>query len=344
MSEMGPSIQQLLADVRALIASARATAVRQIDALQVFTNYEIGRLIVEHEQQGRRRATYGKEILKQLAANLMEEFGRGYSLTNLKLMRQFYIARQEQIGQTSSDLLPAALRPIREQAPELYKESLLGWIPKEWEVKSLDSHVRIIDCKHYTPEFRTEGYPFVRPRNVKLDGLDLDGVDYVSVEDFQLLTDVYRPRRGDIVFSRNASFGVPCYVDSDVQFAIGQDVVIMTEKTSVTRFVYYALTTLTTTAQIAKVSAGSTFGRINLGEIRKLLIPQPDDKEQKRIYDRMVACDVHERELKAEVAKLCKQKHGLMQDLLTGRVQVPVAKTKKVSTMAHVPSSLELTI
>lgn len=110
MSEIGPSIQPLLADVRALIASARSTAVRQIDTLQVLTNYEIGRLIVEHEQQGQRRAAYGKEILKQLAASLMEEFGRGYSLTNLKLMRQFYIARQKQIGQTPSDLLPAALK------------------------------------------------------------------------------------------------------------------------------------------------------------------------------------------------------------------------------------------
>lgn len=216
------------------------------------------------------------------------------------------------------------LRPTRKQAPELYKDSPLGWIPKEWEVKPLDNHVRIIDCKHYTPEFRTEGYPFIRPRNVKVDGLDLEGVDYVSSEDFQLLTDVYRPRRGDIVFSRNASFGVPCFVDTDVLFAIGQDVVIMTEKASETRFVFYALTTSITSAQIAKVSAGSTFGRINLGEIRKLLIPQPGNKEQQRICDRLVAYDVRVKELKAEVCKLRQQKQGLMHDLMTGKVRVNI--------------------
>ena len=220
------------------------------------------------------------------------------------------------------------LRPTREQAPDLYKESPLGWIPKEWAVVSLDEHVRIIDCKHYTPEFQTEGYAFVRPRNVKVGGLEWESVDYVSAEDFRLLTDVYEPKRGDIVFSRNASFGVPCYVDTDVQFAIGQDVVIMTKKGSETRFVFYALTTPITAEQIAKVSAGSTFGRINLGEIRKLLISRPDEEEQRRITDRLVTCDVLMQNLKIDLAKLHQKKHGLMHDLLTGRVRVKPTETE----------------
>jgi type I restriction enzyme S subunit len=220
------------------------------------------------------------------------------------------------------------LRPTREQAPDLYKESPLGWIPKEWAVVSLDEHVRIIDCKHYTPEFQTEGYAFVRPRNVKVGGLEWESVDYVSAEDFRLLTDVYEPKRGDIVFSRNASFGVPCYVDTDVQFAIGQDVVIMTKKGSETRFVFYALTTPITAEQIAKVSAGSTFGRINLGEIRKLLIPRPDEEEQRRITDRLVTCDVLMQNLKIDLAKLHQKKHGLMHDLLTGHVRVKFSEKR----------------
>ncbi|MBE0597459.1 MAG: restriction endonuclease subunit S [Desulfuromonadales bacterium] len=219
------------------------------------------------------------------------------------------------------------LRPTRVQAPELYKESPIGWIPKEWGVKPLDHHVRIVDCKHYTPEFQGEGYPFIRPRNVKVDGLEIDGVDYVSKEDFLSLTDVHRPRRGDIVFSRNASFGVPCYIDTDVQFAIGQDVVIMIEKGSETRFVFYALTTSTTSAQLAKVSAGSTFERINLKEIRKLLIHEPDIREQRRISTCLVACESQSQGLKSEVAKLRQQKAGLMHDLLTGHVRVGQSDT-----------------
>ena len=220
------------------------------------------------------------------------------------------------------------LRPTRVQAPHLYNDSSLGWIPKEWTVMPLDEHVRIIDCKHYTPAFQTEGFPFIRPRNVKVDGLDLQGVDYVSAEDFKTLTDVYQPRYGDIVFSRNASFGVPCYIDTDLQFAIGQDCVIMTAKASDTRFVFCALTNSITTAQIAKVSAGSTFGRINLGEIRKLLIPHPGKEEEQRIAARFFACGDLSRKLIDELAKLRQQKHGLMADLLTGRVRVKVAESK----------------
>jgi type I restriction enzyme S subunit len=219
------------------------------------------------------------------------------------------------------------LRPTHAEAPQLYKESLLGWIPKEWVVKPLDEHVRIIDCKHYTPEFQTEGFPFIRPRNVKTDGLDLEAVDYVSLVDFQMLTDVYRPHRGDIVFSRNASFGVPCYIDSDIEFAIGQDCVIMTAKASDTRFVFCALTNSITASQIAKVSGGSTFGRINLAEIRKLVLPYPGKAEEEWIADRLFECDRYRLSLRDELAKLRQQKHGLMHDLLTGRVRVKDSET-----------------
>lgn len=69
------------------------------------TNFEIGRRIVEHEQQGAERAEYGKKILKELAAELTAEFGKGFSLTNLKLMRQFFLLNQHRIGQTASDQL-----------------------------------------------------------------------------------------------------------------------------------------------------------------------------------------------------------------------------------------------
>ncbi|MFZ4441698.1 MAG: DUF1016 N-terminal domain-containing protein [Syntrophales bacterium] len=70
------------------------------------TNFEIGRHIVAHEQQGEKRAAYGKEVLKMLAERLAAEFGGGFSMTNLKLMRQFYMLNDQRISQTASDLLP----------------------------------------------------------------------------------------------------------------------------------------------------------------------------------------------------------------------------------------------
>jgi hypothetical protein len=81
------SIGPLIEQVRILVQSARQAAATSVNALQVLTNFGIGRLIVEHEQQGRYRAVYGKETLVHLSASLTAEFGRGFSRANLEYMR-----------------------------------------------------------------------------------------------------------------------------------------------------------------------------------------------------------------------------------------------------------------
>jgi predicted nuclease of restriction endonuclease-like (RecB) superfamily len=81
----------LVAEVRGLIQSARHTAATTVNTLQVLTNFEIGRRIVEHEQKGEERAEYGKSLLKELSAQLSAEFGRGFSKRNLDYMRRFYL-------------------------------------------------------------------------------------------------------------------------------------------------------------------------------------------------------------------------------------------------------------
>jgi hypothetical protein len=90
MSDL-PVSQALYDAIRTLILSARQTVARGVDLLQVHTNYEIGRRIVEQEQQGAERAQYGKEILRELAARLTAEFGKGFSRSNLEYMRRFYL-------------------------------------------------------------------------------------------------------------------------------------------------------------------------------------------------------------------------------------------------------------
>lgn len=93
----------LISEVRSLIQSARRGVASVVDTFQVMTNFEIGRRIVEHEQKGAKRAGYGAEVLKELSARLTEEFGRGFSVTNLKLMRQFFVENQDRISQKASD-------------------------------------------------------------------------------------------------------------------------------------------------------------------------------------------------------------------------------------------------
>ena len=87
-----PAAQEALyRRIRELIAAARQTVARGIDLVQVRTNFEIGRHIVEHEQQGEQRAAYGKAVVKLLGDKLSREFGSGFSETSLKTMRQFYL-------------------------------------------------------------------------------------------------------------------------------------------------------------------------------------------------------------------------------------------------------------
>lgn len=99
----------LLTDVRQLIQSARRGVSTVVDTFQVVTNFEIGRRIVEHEQKGAKRAAYGDLLLSGLSEALTTEFGRGFSMTNLKLMRQFFLLFRGKIGQTLSgeSALPA---------------------------------------------------------------------------------------------------------------------------------------------------------------------------------------------------------------------------------------------
>ena len=82
--------KKLLKQVRFLIRSARQIAARGVNTLQVMTNFEIGRLIIEHEQKGRKRAEYGKQIIQELSRELSFEFGRGFSKSNLEYMRRFF--------------------------------------------------------------------------------------------------------------------------------------------------------------------------------------------------------------------------------------------------------------
>ncbi len=108
-----PVDEALYARIHALVMSARQTVARSVDLVQVRTNFEIGRHVVEHEQQGQGRAAHGAALLKQLAARLTEAFGRGFAKRNLEYMRRFYLTYQERrhIAQSATGLSQLATSP-----------------------------------------------------------------------------------------------------------------------------------------------------------------------------------------------------------------------------------------
>lgn len=87
-----------------LLEEAKKRTKTAVNISMVYTYYEIGKMIIEEEQNGSDRAEYGKNILQNLSMYLNERFGRGFSVTNLKQMRKFYIVySSDQIGQKLSD-------------------------------------------------------------------------------------------------------------------------------------------------------------------------------------------------------------------------------------------------
>ncbi|KPN89180.1 PDDEXK nuclease domain-containing protein [Pseudomonas nunensis] len=85
-----PHLASLLGNLGELIRQTRQKVLRAVDTAQVQTCWQIGRHIVEFEQEGARRAVYGKQLLLTLSQSLTAEFGKGFDETNLRKMRLFY--------------------------------------------------------------------------------------------------------------------------------------------------------------------------------------------------------------------------------------------------------------
>ena len=113
-----------------LLQSARRHVVQVVNKTMVTSYFELGRMIVEEEQGGKERAGYGKNLIKDLSKVLTNEFGKGFSITNIKQMRSFYLSYQK--GQTVSDFLQnrkgQTLSDLsKDSETKMYPEFHLSW-------------------------------------------------------------------------------------------------------------------------------------------------------------------------------------------------------------------------
>lgn len=94
MSEqLSPIIEdnQLFSQIKQVLDEARRQVARTVNTTIVNAYWQVGKYIVEFEQQGKGRAEYGKGVIKKLSVRLMKEYGSGFTVTNLKVMRQLYL-------------------------------------------------------------------------------------------------------------------------------------------------------------------------------------------------------------------------------------------------------------
>jgi predicted nuclease of restriction endonuclease-like (RecB) superfamily len=120
------SESELIAEVRQIVQAARNQSYRAINVMQIVSNWLIGQRIVVQEQMGKDKADYGKHVIEIVSAALTEEFGKGYSETNIKSMRKFYLIFSNlQIRQA----LPAELKRLIYQKGQALPAELESTIP-----------------------------------------------------------------------------------------------------------------------------------------------------------------------------------------------------------------------
>ncbi len=101
---IGRHYDGLLSSVSELLEQARRMSARALNAVMTATYWEVGRRIVDFEQEGQSRAGYGDTIIAQLSLDLTKRFGRGFGSVNLSQMRKFYrLWPEHQIFQTLSE-------------------------------------------------------------------------------------------------------------------------------------------------------------------------------------------------------------------------------------------------
>ena len=134
-------LPSLISQLRGLIESARKQALQAVDTIQVRTCWEIGRHIVEFEQQGQDRAMYGARLIPKLAESLTDEFGKGFDERNLRHMRAFfqgfpiwYAVRTELSWTHYRNLL----RVENEQARNWYVQEAAS---QNWSTRALDRQI-----------------------------------------------------------------------------------------------------------------------------------------------------------------------------------------------------------
>ena len=106
--------EHLAERIASLIEESRKRVVAQVNSAMVHTYFEIGRIIVENEQNGEARASYGKGLLKELSHRLTARFGKGFSVDNLENMRRFYLTYSSPISETLSRKSESSMNPAYE--------------------------------------------------------------------------------------------------------------------------------------------------------------------------------------------------------------------------------------
>lgn len=205
-------------------------------------------------------------------------------------------------------------------------------VPRSWRLEALKRRWSVIDCKHRTPGYTDRGFPLVSHGEIE-DGRVYPGRSgrFVEERDYLDLIEGRRPKRGDVIYTRNAAIGNAGYVDTEERFAMGQDVCLITSDSQDQRFLTYFLNYVAID-QLAARRLGATFGRINVAQIVDLQVMCPPPAEQRLIADhldsRRETYESLNRRIRQQVVLLAELRRAVVTAAVTGHGEVFPSTTR----------------
>ena len=230
------------------------------------------------------------------------------------------------------------LRPPRERAPDLYQETAIGWIPKEWTVRKLGSMARIVSGVTLGSKESASGgleAPYLRVANVQDGYLDLTEIKTVRISRKEL--EQLRLQVGDVLMNEGGDFdklGRGAVWSGEIEDCVHQNHVfrVRTDSSSLLPdfLAFYSESSFGKKYFLISSKQSTNLASINSTQLNAYPIALPSREEQQAIIERISAANGRIEQMKSEAGKLRNQKSGLMHDLLTGKV--PVTIENKITT------------
>lgn len=233
------------------------------------------------------------------------------------------------------DTSTGKLRPKYEEAKHLYKESELGWIPKDWEVKKLEEITFIIDGdrgNNYPKEsdFSDKGFClFLSAKNVTKQGFSFNEKIFIpKYRDLKMNNG--KLERLDIVITTRGTVGNCAIYNEKVVFDhirinSGMLIIRLFDKTILNNYLFDFFNSNYFNVQLEKVLSGSAQPQITINNIKKFSLPYSSNlDEQTLISGRIGSLNKKIQTEQSSLSKYQQIKTGLMQDLLSGKVEVKV--------------------
>ncbi|MFC3860177.1 restriction endonuclease subunit S [Deinococcus antarcticus] len=218
-----------------------------------------------------------------------------------------------------------------ERHPEQFHKTALGLLPREWEIVRLDDvATKITDGDHHTPRRASSGVLLLSARNILNGELTLDDVDYVPEYEYRRMIRRCFPQAGDILISCSGTIGRVSEIPNGVRCCLVRSAALvkLNRARLTSRFAEWALRSPGTQRQIQMTQLQAAQPNLFQGAIQSLVIPVPSVAEQSRIAQVLDSHQKTGRQEQEKMTKLQALKRGLMEDLLTGRVRVPLADTQ----------------